>query len=392
MKKNPKEAVDLAFKFSDNMIDKIKASIEAGTLEGDALEDAKRTVEDYEAHKKAIYAELEDEGEIKGFCNLKKFSASGTASTEKLDLLAFAILRRVISKLGLDTDYTDALLALKSSLAEIGVSDSVVDSIVHRTSKSGESDPELCKCYNDYLQNLAKDKLNYMQVAKNIDTDLNGVLGAIKDAMTKEGLGSASMVKKFSADGERDPLEIIKSGVGFLKSIVDKMKGAENPDEANIESYETAIQAMSKVIDQAQVKQFSAEQVQDAKVKLFSALELMGCGSKAFTCAMSNAEFVDILQSLGHDYTVTSVSCDENGHDVYTISNGTDIVDLVVDYNIDANTFNSIAINGVEVDLANLEDEVRATLVVTPAPVIEPEPEVEEKPSEVEVTIDPDED
>lgn len=231
--KSIKEICELAFKFSDNIIERIQASIDSGSLKGTELKDAEDMIAEYESHKSAVMSELS--------LDAKKFASTidgNQLEFSKKNLTAFAMIRDYCFKHpDMDSTYEDQLLEMRSKLTEVGVSPDVVNAVISRF--QGESSN-----YNKYLV-----EYNKMQVrlddkdAKDLPELTNNIILAVGGDPTKVEFAS-----------EKSGKDYVDTGIKFLESMLTRMESAENPNQTEIENYKSTIEALKRTSDEVEAE------------------------------------------------------------------------------------------------------------------------------------------
>lgn len=255
---NQKEILKSAFEWSSNQVRRLQASIDAGNLEGDELEAAQKTIEDW----KAIKADFESTFDVE----TKKFSADWTEDQVKM----FAIGRQI---------YNDVRSKHKESefeelISEVIPDDKVKMMLIKRYIT--KSEPELTKPL----------------LVKAIACDIKDIDTSDKDALLK--LFSAKPAKEY-----------LKSAVNFLEEILKRIKGAEEVDQEKVELYENSIRVLTVYI--SGIKKFSAEEsVTDILAKVNNLTDT----PTMFSHTLSNPEFLKEFQAMLMNYEVKFIKED----------------------------------------------------------------------------------
>lgn len=195
--------VSTAFSFSDNIIERIQSSIDAGTVSGDDLQNAKDTVESYNAHNAKVMDMI----------------VYDNSTDEDYKMKQFSILRSYLMK-------------HKAELAEV------------KTDIYEKLCP-VCKVIFDQIES----KINGTDT-----TEYVNLLKDLKDSKYSSNqstsTNSAELIKELGYDGEtksftaEDGEDYVKTGIKFLESILDRIESAKEPDQAKIDAYKHAIQVL----------------------------------------------------------------------------------------------------------------------------------------------------
>lgn len=203
MKKSPKEIVDMALAFSDNLIEKMSQNPENAQL-----------IADYQKLKNDIENELKDDSSI------EKFSAK--------KLAVFGILRK-FSKTCDVKKFGEMCEKMKAE----GVDPEVVDAV--KSKVDGNPYPG----YIEMLRNLSD----------------NPEAKEITDSIEVTEDNAVDKLKEFSVEKPQDAVNV---GIKFVEQMLDKMKNAEDKDEESIEATQKALDAMKKYMNKPETKEFSA--------------------------------------------------------------------------------------------------------------------------------------
>lgn len=203
MKKSPKEIVDMALAFSDNLIEKMSQNPENAQL-----------IADYQKLKNDIENELKDDSSI------EKFSAK--------KLAAFGILRKFSKSCD-----TKKFGEMCDKMKDEGIDPEIVDAVKSNV----DGNP-----YNEYMSMLS-------ELAENSEAK------EIADSVEVTEDNVVDKLKEFSVE---EPQDAVNVGIKFVEQMLDKMKNAEDKDEDAIKNTEAALDAMKKYMDKPETKEFSA--------------------------------------------------------------------------------------------------------------------------------------
>lgn len=243
--KSAEELAKSAFEWAENQAKQIQASIDAGNLEGEALEDAKTKIAQFEELKQSF-------NESKKFCSTKNFSAENTEEVESENALDFALIRKLVITLADDGEVHDELFeAIKNTLIECGKDPNILTSVINHVAKLkgidySEPDDECYAVFDQLVTEEIQDQVDNMEVT----TD--NILDLIK--------ANCSKVIKFAGE-DADGMALIESGKGFLEQIKDRIMSSEDPDMDQVAEYDKAINALDKFIkdESVEVKNFAAD-------------------------------------------------------------------------------------------------------------------------------------
>lgn len=244
--KSAEELAQSAFKWAENQAKQIQASIDAGNLEGEALENAKETVSQFEELKKSFE-------ETKKFCNVKNFSAENTETIESEDALDFAIIRKLVSILSDDgQDHTELFDAIKGKLIECGKDPNILTAVINHIAKLkgleySESDDTCYSVFDQLVTDEIQNQVDNMEVTPENVFDLI--------------CANQSKVVRFSGE-DSDGIDLVESGKKFLEQIKERIMSSDDPDTEQVAEYDKAINALSKFIDDSkkEVKEFNADE------------------------------------------------------------------------------------------------------------------------------------
>lgn len=334
MAKSVKEKAELAMKFAENMIERKRAAIEAGTLEGQELEDAKNIVAEFDK----LQEEFQEE--VKEFCSVKKFAAVYSDCIDDNNAVVFAIIRKLVENLADSEGNHDELFdAIRQKLTDLDIEEVALTSCINHVAKLkgldySQNDDD---CYEAYMKVLAEHpevevKVNAMEVTP------DNVLEQISNNYTK--------VLKFAAG--KTGMDIIRSGIGFLEQIRDRMANAENPNDDEIAEYSKAIAEMNAFCDEYEKKDFSAKMPKCIKMFVET------------VCAIDQiCSILDAISDL--DFTLQLESQTE-ATDTYFVSNGNKFVNLNFNKDAEGNLVEILGIcNGKSETLSM--DNVREWLI-----------------------------
>lgn len=225
---------NLAFVFAENMIERKKASLDAGTLS----DDEKVKVEEEVAEFESLKEEFES----------KKFSSESTKpSANPDDTEVFAIIRKYVESV-IDEDHEDQIPKVKEKLVEVSIDPLILDCVINHVAKIKGED------HDHDLENLYSEYDELVSSIPQLESDINSRLinqGNILEILQR----SDDTIIKF-AGGEG--VKTLESGVKFLEEIVKKMRSAEEPKEEQIAEYDKAIGAIKSFIDS---KKFTSEDI-----------------------------------------------------------------------------------------------------------------------------------
>lgn len=247
MPKTVKEIAELSMKFAENMVNMKRKAIEAGTLEGEELEEAKRIVAEFDELKNQFHA-----NEV-NFCSVKKFAAMYTNEIDDRNVLVFAIIRKLVESLADSEGNHDELFdEIRKKLSEYDIEEVALTSTINHVAKLKglEYSQDDDDCYEAYMKLLSESPGIMAKVAE-MEVTPENVLELISNNYTR--------LLKFSGENKTG-LEIVESGIGFIEQIRDRMANAENPNNEEIAEYDKAIEGMKNFVEsQKKVVDFSAK-------------------------------------------------------------------------------------------------------------------------------------
>lgn len=309
MPKTAKEKAELAFKFSENMVNTKRKAIEAGTLQGEELEEAKRIVAEFDDLKKQF-----EEEESVNFCSVKKFAAIYTNEIDDRNVTIFAIIRKLVESLADSEQNHDELFdQIRQKLKEYDIEEVALTSTINHVAnlKGLDYSKDDDDCYNAYMELLSKSPEIVAKVAS-IDVTPENVLELISNNYTR--------LLKFSGEN-KSGLEILESGVRFIEQIKDRMVNSKDPDNDEILEYDKAISKMNEFIEsQKSQNKFSASMPRFLKNFAES--------------VMATKSICAILDSLSDLDCSISLESQTESTDTYCLTRGTNVV--ILKFNKDA--------------------------------------------------------
>lgn len=239
--KKAEELANSAFKWAENQAKMVQASIDAGNLSPEELEDAKKRIAEFEELKKSFM-------ESKEFCSIKKFAAENTDEVDSNDALVFAIIRKLVVSVADDGESHDELFdSINAKLVELGMDPNILTSVINHVAKLkgfefSDADEDCYQTYDSLVTDEISDQVDAMDVNPENINDL------IAENQYK-------VIKFAGGDG----LNMVKSGVKFLEQIKDRKVNSNNPDEDEIAEYDKAIDSLNQFIsEESKSKNFSA--------------------------------------------------------------------------------------------------------------------------------------
>lgn len=334
MAKSVKEKAELAMKFAENMIKQKKAAIDAGTLEGQELEDAKNIVAEFENLQEDF------KEEVQNFCSVRKFAAVYSDCIDDNNAMVFAIIRKLVESLADSEGNHDELFdAIRQKLTDYDIEEVALTSCINHVAKLkgldySQNDDD---CYDAYMKVLADHPEVEAKVAS-MEVTPENVLELISNNYTK--------VLKFAAG--KTGMDIIRSGIGFLEQIRNRMASAEDPDEEEIAEYSKAIAEMNSFCDEYEKKDFSAR--------------MPKCLRMFVETVCANDQICSILDAISDlDFTLQLESQTEST-DCYFVSNGNKFVNLNFNKDAEGNLTEILGISNGDIETLDT-DNVREWLI-----------------------------